>query len=381
MADEESGTFSAHQEERDGEKVVGEYSYIDPSGALVKVNYTADNDGYHVDRHVQDGFVDPSFVVPIQTVQAVTTNPNRYTTARPPTTPVVQEISTGILNNNESNSGNSDYDLVARIIAQLTPHIKQSVSTSLHSKSGINSLTSDRSTVSTFTPIPIEHKVQVPVQVPITIAPTTASNRHNTATKDEDLVAKIISQLTPHIRHSVSTNLGASNQRGRAIRPVQAKSYISTSSLPQKTTNGNEQDVTQRILTELTPLILQSVPKSLGHSDKRTLSLSQGELHHTKNSSPLNAESSDNELADAILAQLSPLVEEKLRKDLKTEYVSSNPNIRSKIGPSIEDSTGKNERSLINSIISELAPAIQTLVSSSLENETRNTGGLRSFGK
>ena len=37
--------------------VTGQYSYIDPTGALVTVTYTAGPDGYTEDRTVQEGFL------------------------------------------------------------------------------------------------------------------------------------------------------------------------------------------------------------------------------------------------------------------------------------------------------------------------------------
>ena len=39
------------------EKVTGQYSYVDPTGALVTVSYTAGPNGYSEHRTVQDGFV------------------------------------------------------------------------------------------------------------------------------------------------------------------------------------------------------------------------------------------------------------------------------------------------------------------------------------
>ena len=39
VSDEESQVYHARQEESDGETVVGSYSYVDPTGALIIVNY------------------------------------------------------------------------------------------------------------------------------------------------------------------------------------------------------------------------------------------------------------------------------------------------------------------------------------------------------
>ena len=137
---------------------------------------------------------------------------------------------------------------------------------------------------------------------------------------------------------------------------------------PQKTIVDNDQNLVERIMTQLTPLILRSVPTSSMSNDNSQLSLSQGELYHTKDPSSFNVGSSDNELVDAILAQLTPHIEGSITGYLNTEYASSNPKPQSKIGSSTEESNDKNERNFINSIISNLTPHIQTLVASSLDN-------------
>ena len=46
----------AEKEHGDVEEVTGQYSYIDPTGALVTVTYTAGPNGYTEDRNVQEGF-------------------------------------------------------------------------------------------------------------------------------------------------------------------------------------------------------------------------------------------------------------------------------------------------------------------------------------
>ena len=103
VADDDSQTYLAHNEERDNDLVTGQYSYVDANGALVTVVYQAGPDGYTEERSVQDGFVQ---------IRARPRNPE------PAPAPPPQ---------------NNDSDLVARIIAQLTPFIRETVSNSLQS--------------------------------------------------------------------------------------------------------------------------------------------------------------------------------------------------------------------------------------------------------
>merc|ERR1719266_530287 len=57
VADEEAQTYLNKDETRDGDNVQGTYSYVDSTGALVTVTYTAGPDGYNEQRDVQRGYV------------------------------------------------------------------------------------------------------------------------------------------------------------------------------------------------------------------------------------------------------------------------------------------------------------------------------------
>jgi hypothetical protein len=125
VASDEEQTYIKHAESRDSDVVTGEYSYVDPLGSLITVKYTADADGYRETRTSEPGFVSITKKAPkpvVEVVQPVRVQPVRPAPARPvrpKPTPVVKE-------------DNSE-DLIAKIIAQLTPFIKNTVSTSLSS--------------------------------------------------------------------------------------------------------------------------------------------------------------------------------------------------------------------------------------------------------
>ena len=91
MANDEKQTYITKKETRDGAQVEGEYAYVDPKGTLITVKYTAnDVDGYMETREEQEGFIQVN-----------------NGSARP--------------------SSSSNSDLVAKIIAQLKPHISTTV--------------------------------------------------------------------------------------------------------------------------------------------------------------------------------------------------------------------------------------------------------------
>lgn len=127
IADDESQNYMAHNEARDGDEVTGTYSYVDANGALVTVEYIANENGYQETRTVQDNFItlnddrnqpQPQPIRPKPAPKPVTPRP----TPRPTPAPTTPEP--------------SDDDLVARIIAQLTPFIRDTVSNSLQANQG-----------------------------------------------------------------------------------------------------------------------------------------------------------------------------------------------------------------------------------------------------
>merc|ERR1712168_1698280 len=102
VADDKTQTYISQAEEREGLEVKGTYSYVDPTGAIITVNYTAGELGYQETRERQEG--------------AVTIKPQ-------------QAAAPG------SGSGGSGLDvdaLIAQVIAALEPAIQNSVSNVLN---------------------------------------------------------------------------------------------------------------------------------------------------------------------------------------------------------------------------------------------------------
>ena len=114
VSDESAQTYIAHDEQRDGAAVSGQYSYVDPLGSLIIVKYTADDNGYQETREVQQGFVSIRARPAKKEVIVAAPKP----APRPAPVPRRQ----------------SDSNLVAQIISQLTPFIKTTVADSLGSR-------------------------------------------------------------------------------------------------------------------------------------------------------------------------------------------------------------------------------------------------------
>merc|ERR1711892_1570060 len=58
VAAEADQTYLSHSEQRDGDRLSGVYSYVNPDGALITVNYQAGPQGFSQTLDQQDGFID-----------------------------------------------------------------------------------------------------------------------------------------------------------------------------------------------------------------------------------------------------------------------------------------------------------------------------------
>ena len=120
VADEPEQTYITHEESRDGDEVTGSYSYVDATGALITVNYQAGAMGYNViGTDKQEGYVQirarPTSSVGLATGSVSSGNRNTV-------------VSSGAISS--SSSLNQD-QLIAQILAALTPQINSAVTSAL----------------------------------------------------------------------------------------------------------------------------------------------------------------------------------------------------------------------------------------------------------
>jgi len=145
VAADDEQTYIAHTESRDGADVSGEYSYVDPLGNLIKVTYSAGVMGYTETREVVPNFVQ---------IRSRPVTPEPAPAPAPaPVRPVVQRVRPAVQQVQQvtTSSSSNDGDLVANIIAQLTPFIRTTVSNSLGSSSGSSSSSNSGASQTTTT--------------------------------------------------------------------------------------------------------------------------------------------------------------------------------------------------------------------------------------
>merc|ERR1712088_1266810 len=135
VADDEERTYISRNEERDGNELSGSYSFIDATGALVTVDYTAGVNGYAETRSKEAGKVTmkavPAWDGPLAGVEEAggavavakgsTSSSSRFGSS----------VGSRTSSTTSSSSSRSQSDLIAQILAALTPQINSAVAAAL----------------------------------------------------------------------------------------------------------------------------------------------------------------------------------------------------------------------------------------------------------
>merc|ERR1711990_1399135 len=137
VADENENTYISRSESRDGNELQGTYSFVDAAGALVTVDYTAGVNGYAETRSKEAGKVTmkavPAWTGPLAGVEEAsgavavakgsTSSSSRFASSSG------SRSSSAI--SSSSSSSSSQSDLIAQILAALTPQINSAVAAAL----------------------------------------------------------------------------------------------------------------------------------------------------------------------------------------------------------------------------------------------------------
>merc|ERR1711944_376608 len=144
VADDEEKTYISRNAERDGDELSGSYSFIDATGALVTVDYTAGVNGYAETRSKEAGKVTmkavPAWDGPlagleeasgaVAVAKGATSSSSRFgsSSGSRSSSSVTSTSSSG---SQSISSSSSQSDLIAKILAALTPQINSAVAAAL----------------------------------------------------------------------------------------------------------------------------------------------------------------------------------------------------------------------------------------------------------
>merc|ERR1712051_69143 len=133
VADDEEKTYISRNEERDGNELSGSYSFIDATGALVTVDYTAGVNGYAETRSKEAGKVTMKAVPAWDGPPAGLEEPSGAISVAKGATSSSSRFgsSSGSRSSSAISSSSSQSDLIAQILAALTPQINSAVAAAL----------------------------------------------------------------------------------------------------------------------------------------------------------------------------------------------------------------------------------------------------------
>merc|ERR1712203_1252100 len=133
VADDVEKTYISRNEERDGNELSGSYSFIDATGALVTVDYTAGVNGYAETRSKEAGKVTMKAVPAWDGPLAGLEEPSGAVSVAKGATSSSSKFgsSSGSRSSSVATSSSSQSDLIAQILAALTPQINSAVAAAL----------------------------------------------------------------------------------------------------------------------------------------------------------------------------------------------------------------------------------------------------------
>merc|ERR1712242_624216 len=138
VAEDEENTYISRNEERNGNELTGSYSFIDAAGALVTVDYTAGVDGYAETRTKEAGKVTmkavPAWDGPLAGVDDIPEATGAVAVAKGSSSSRFGSSSgsrSSSAISSSSSSSRSQSDLIAQILAALTPQINSAVAAAL----------------------------------------------------------------------------------------------------------------------------------------------------------------------------------------------------------------------------------------------------------
>merc|ERR1712210_178564 len=133
VADDEEKTYISRNEERDGNELSGSYSFIDATGALVTVDYTAGVNGYAETRSKEAGKVTMKAVPAWDGPLAGLEEPSGAVSVAKGATSSSPRFgsSSGSRSSSAIRSSSSQSDLIAQILAALTHQINSAVAAAL----------------------------------------------------------------------------------------------------------------------------------------------------------------------------------------------------------------------------------------------------------
>merc|ERR1712123_40208 len=137
VADADAQTYITQSENRDGDTLTGMYSYVNPDGALITVNYEAGPMGYSQTLDQQDGFVsiNPRPVKAAVATSSTSSASGSSSSSGSAFSGATSSASNAGFSSSTSSSSLDQSALIAQIISALQPQISSAVQSAISTSS------------------------------------------------------------------------------------------------------------------------------------------------------------------------------------------------------------------------------------------------------
>merc|ERR1712243_550787 len=206
VSDDEKQAYIAQTESRNGDDVTGSYNFIDPTGALVTVNYEAGPMGYSETRDVEKG------AVQMREIPGAWTGPLAGVDD-------VQTTGAAVAARKPSSGSLSQADIIAQIIAALEPKIDSAVASAVGASQSSSTISGSSSSSG--------------------LGRSSFSNTRSSSFGQDNIINSVISSLQPRINSAVNSVISSS----RSVQPVPRSRVAPVGGRGQATVGGNLQGV------------------------------------------------------------------------------------------------------------------------------------------
>jgi len=234
VSDDERQTYISQEESREGDQVTGNYNFVDPTGSLISVTYSAGPEGYTEDREVEQG------AVVMRETPGPWTGPMAGVDDVQTTSGITGTIAAKTV---QSTSVQSQSDLISQILTAIQPRIDSAVQSAISSVSATSS--SSSITGSSTNVMGQEENIitssgsvssteSSSVSGSSSSSGVSSSSGSSSSSEQENIVNSVISSLGPSIDSAVTSVLTSfrtgAQPRARISAVVQPRSQVGVSS-------------------------------------------------------------------------------------------------------------------------------------------------------
>jgi len=241
VSDDERQTYISQEESREADQVTGNYNFVDPTGSLISVTYSAGPEGYTEDREVEQG------AVVMRETPGPWTGPMAGVDDVQTTSGITGTIAAKTV---QSTSVQSQSDLISQILTAIQPRIDSAVQSAISSASATsssssligsstnNALGQEENIITSSGSVSSSESSSFSGSSSVSESSSSSgvisSSESSSVSEQENIVNSVMSSLGPSIDSAVTSVLtsfrSGSPPRARISSVVQPRSQVGVSS-------------------------------------------------------------------------------------------------------------------------------------------------------